>query len=89
MNTWKWFVYIIQCLDGTYYTGRTWDISLREEQHKLGKGSKYTIKHGFKDLVYWEEFESFESAQKREKQIKKWSQEKKQNLIKGKWKRDW
>lgn len=53
---WTWYVYIIECLDGYYYTGVTWNIEIRIEQHRTGKGSKFTAKHGFKMLRYYEEF---------------------------------
>ena len=89
MKQWKWYVYIIECLDGTYYTGLTWNVANRIEQHISGLGSKYTAKHGFKKLVYYEEYEDLEVARKRERQIKDWSQEKKRKLISGEWKRDW
>ena len=45
---WKWYVYIVECLDGLYYTGITWDLNERMQQHASGKGSKFTGKHGFK-----------------------------------------
>lgn len=86
---WTWFVYIVECLDHTYYTGMTWNISEREFQHRVGKGSKYTIEHGFKELVYFEEHDNLESARLRERQIKKWSQKKKEKLISGQWKKEW
>ncbi|PIR97254.1 MAG: hypothetical protein COT91_02390 [Candidatus Doudnabacteria bacterium CG10_big_fil_rev_8_21_14_0_10_41_10] len=89
MENWNWCVYIIECLDGTFYTGCTWNIDNRWEQHKAGKGSKYTIKHGVKKLVYYEKFENLDTARYREKQIKDWSQEKKRKLISGEWKQDW
>lgn len=89
MKQWKWYVYIIECKDGTYYTGLTWNVANRIEQHISGLGSKYTAKHGFKKLVYYEEHEDLEVARKRERQIKDWSQEKKRKLISGEWKRDW
>ena len=82
---WKWYVYIILCQDGTYYTGCTWNIPNRIDQHMSGKGSKYTSKHGFKKIVYVEEHNDLEMARKREKQIKDWSKKKKENLIEGKW----
>lgn len=78
---WKWYVYIIECLDGTYYTGRTWSINIRYEQHKSGLGSKYTSRHGVKALVYFEEHEEFEIARERELQIKDWSQQKKRKIL--------
>jgi len=86
MSHWKWFVYILECTDGTYYTGCTWSISNRLEQHASGLGSKYTATHGFKNLVYAEEHDDFETALQREQQIKKWSQKKKEKLIRGEWK---
>jgi len=89
VKEWKWFVYIIECQDNTFYTGCTWNISLRMEQHLSRLGSKYTANHGFKKLVYFEEFDNLENARLREKQIKDWSQEKKKKLISGEWKKEW
>ncbi|MBI2196166.1 GIY-YIG nuclease family protein [Candidatus Daviesbacteria bacterium] len=86
---WKWYVYIVECLDGTYYTGCTWNILNRMEQHISRLGSKYTQKHGFKQLVYFEEHNNLENARLREKQVKNWNQEKKRKLIDGEWKKDW
>jgi len=86
---WHWFVYILECLDGTYYTGMTWDLANRFDQHVSRLGSKYTEKHGVKKLVYYEEFNELELARKREIQIKNWNQDKKKKLISGEWKRDW
>ena len=89
MSKWKWFVYIILCKDDTYYTGLTYNISIRHNQHKLSKGSRYTKLHGFKRLVYYEEHDDLEVARNRERQIKKWNQEKKEKLINGNWKKEW
>ncbi len=85
MDTWKWFVYIIECLDGSYYTGMTWSLSNRCDQHLDGNGSEYTKKHGFKAMVYTEEHEDLNQARARELQIKNWSRVKKQKLISGEW----
>lgn len=82
---WKWYVYIIECKDRTYYTGMTWKPDTRWAQHLSGLGSRYTAKHGVKKLVYLEEYEDLEQARRREKQIKDWNQEKKQKLINGEW----
>lgn len=38
----SWFVYIVQCNDGTLYTGITTDVQRRIVEHNLGKGAKYT-----------------------------------------------
>lgn len=81
---WKWFVYIIECLDNTYYTGLTWKPELRLEQHISGLGGKYTAKHGVKKLVYLEEYNDLQEARYRERQIKDWNQNKKRMLINGK-----
>lgn len=82
---WKWYVYIIECMDGTYYTGLTWKPDLRWTQHLTGLGSKYTSRHKPKQLVYLEEYEDLEQARRREWQIKDWSQAKKRKLISGEW----
>lgn len=82
---WKWFVYILECTDGSYYVGRTWRVDLRFDQHISGLGGKYTAKHGTKGLVYVEEYESFEEASLREKQLKGWTRKKKEKLIKNEW----
>ncbi len=89
MGQWKWYVYIIECLDGTYYTGCTWSIPQRMEQHSSRLGSKYTMKHGFKKLVYHEVHDDLMIARQRERQIKDWSKKKKKMLIDGKWSKEW
>ncbi len=86
---WKWYVYVIECLDGTYYTGCTWNVQNRIEQHISKLGGQYTRKHGVKRLAYYEEYYDLETARKRERQIKDWSQEKKRKLIAGKWSKEW
>lgn len=88
-DSWKWYVYIIECKDGTYYTGCTWNVEDRLEQHISGLGSKYTSKHGVKCLAYYEEHDDLECALAREKQIKDWSQKKKMKLISGEWSGKW
>ena len=66
-----WFVYIVQCSDGTLYTGITTDLNKRIETHNKGKGAKYT--RGRRPVVLLASF-SFESksiALKEEYRIKK------------------
>lgn len=89
MKKWKWYIYIIECKDGTYYTGMTWDLSVRYEQHLSKLGSRYTKEHGVKKLAYLEEVDDFDAARYREKQIKNWNQNKKKKLINGEWKSEW
>ena len=82
---WKWYVYIVLCEDGSYYTGMTYQLDMRWTQHLSGLGSKYTSKHKPKRVVYLEEYEDLETARRREKQIKGWRREKKEKLIRGEW----
>ena len=46
-----WFVYILECQDGSFYTGVTNDLDKRMNAHRIGKGSKYVNKKGFKELI--------------------------------------
>lgn len=80
---WKWYVYILECKNGLYYTGMTWNPAHRFEQHLAGKGSAFTAKYGIKRLVYLEEHEDLERARERELQIKDFSRKKKKVLIDG------
>ena len=82
---WKWYVYILKCLDGPYYTGLTCKPDTRWVQHLSGLGSKFTSRHKAEKVVYLEEFDNLEEARRREKQIKGWTRKKKEKLIKGEW----
>lgn len=86
-ENWKWYVYILECKDGSYYTGMTWKPSARFDQHLSGLGGKYTAKHGVKKLAYLEEYDDLEQARLREKQIQGWTRKKKEKLISGEWKK--
>ena len=46
-----WHVYILECKDGSFYTGVTNNINSRMKAHSAGKGSKYVYKKGFKRLL--------------------------------------
>ncbi|MEK9186254.1 MAG: GIY-YIG nuclease family protein [Patescibacteria group bacterium] len=83
--SWKWYIYIVECKDNSYYTGLTYQPDKRWNQHSSGFGSNYTQKHGVKAIVYCEEYENLDEARRREKQIKSWSRIKKEKLIKGEW----
>ena len=67
----KWFVYLIKCLDGTFYTGITLDLEKRMAVHKSGKGSKYIRARGFDCLVGSKECLGKSQALKEELRIKK------------------
>ncbi len=75
------FCYIVECVDGTYYTGWTTDPNRRERQHNNGKGSKYTRMHRPVKLVYVEEASDRSTAMKREWAIKHLRREQKKRLI--------
>ena len=77
------FVYILECSDGTYYTGSTRDLERRVQQHQAGEGAKYTKKRLPVKLIYFEELDRIDAAVYREKQIQSWSRKKKQALIEG------
>ena len=77
------FLYILECEDGTYYTGSTWNLDERIYQHHTGNGAKYTNKHKPEKLVYIEEYPRIDEAYARERQIHGWSHRKKKALIEG------
>ncbi|MEK7090095.1 MAG: GIY-YIG nuclease family protein [Patescibacteria group bacterium] len=77
-----WFVYILECKDGSLYTGITDNPERRFDEHKNKRGGKYTkSKGGVKRMLYKEEHATRSLALKRESQIKSWRREKKLNLI--------
>ena len=76
-----WYVYILECGDGTFYTGITDDVQRRLEVHQSGKGAKYTRGRGPLTLRYQEECESHSHALRREVQIKRLTRQKKLELI--------
>ncbi|MCW3993847.1 MAG: GIY-YIG nuclease family protein [Candidatus Bathyarchaeota archaeon] len=76
-----YYVYILLCKDGSYYTGHAKNVKHRVEQHKKGQGARYTRMHKPAKIVYVEEFNSRSDAMKREREIKSFSHSKKQRLV--------
>ncbi|MFA5998041.1 MAG: GIY-YIG nuclease family protein [Candidatus Paceibacterota bacterium] len=76
-----YFVYLLECEDGSLYTGVTTDVKRRFAEHKSGIGSNFTRAKKAKRIVYTEEHPDRSSAQKREAEIKRWSREKKLALV--------
>jgi putative endonuclease len=74
-------MYILECADGSYYTGSTIDLERRLWQHQNGLGANHTAKRLPVKLVYCEFFERVSDAFIREKQIQGWSRRKKQALM--------
>ena len=77
----NWYLYILRCGDGTLYTGITTNVEKRLEQHRSGKGAKYTRGRQPLELVYREECEDHSAALKREYEIKKMPRYAKMRLI--------
>ena len=75
------FVYILECADGTFYTGWTTDLERRVAQHNAGRGAGYTRSHRPVKLVYWEEHPDRSSAQRREIALKRLPRARKATLI--------
>jgi putative endonuclease len=77
----SFYVYIILCSDGSFYTGYTQNIDARARLHASGKGARYTRAHKPKKVVHVELFDSRGKAMKREREIKKMTHQQKLNLI--------
>lgn len=78
-----WYLYILQCGDGSLYTGITTDVEKRLEAHRSGKGAKYTRGRAPLELKYRESCGTHSDAPKRELEVKRLSREEKLTLIAG------
>lgn len=76
-----WYLYILRCGDGSFYTGITTDVDQRLEVHRAGKGAKYTRGRGPLELVYREVCCDHSDALKREHAVKKLTRTQKEQLI--------
>jgi len=79
-----YYVYIILCDGGSFYTGYTKNVDTRVRLHSNGRGARYTKMHPPKELSYVEQFASRAEAMRREKAIKKLSHQQKETLVKSK-----
>ena len=80
------YVYIIECSDGSFYTGVTNNLDRRIAEHNEGENSKaYTYSRRPVKLVYHKDHTDPHYAIDREKQIKGWSRKKKMAMIEGRW----
>jgi galactokinase len=77
------YCYLLECADGSYYTGWTLDPQRREKQHNSGRGAKYTALHRPVHLVYIEEVPDLSAALKRERAIKSLTHKQKAALAKN------
>jgi putative endonuclease len=77
------WIYIVECSDGSYYTGSTIDLERRLWEHNEGIAANFTKKRLPVKLVFAEQSDSIETAFLREKQVQGWSRAKKLALIEG------
>ncbi|MDR6227132.1 GIY-YIG nuclease family protein [Desmospora profundinema] len=76
-------VYILECKDATLYTGITNNLKKRLEEHRQGKGAKYTRGRTPLKLVWFEEQPDRSAALRREREIKAWTRNQKRQFIAG------
>ena len=74
-------MYVLECADGTYYTGYTTDLKKRIAVHNSGKGAKYTRARRPVHCIYFETFETKHDAMSAEYYFKKLSRKQKMNYI--------
>jgi len=74
-------VYVLECSDGTYYTGYTTDVERRVAEHDAGDGAKYTRGRTPVELVHTERFETRSAAMSREYALKQLSRSEKEALF--------
>jgi putative endonuclease len=77
----SFYVYILLCSDGSFYTGYTKNLDARTKLHQNGNGAKYTKAHKPQSLAYIEPFDSRSKAMTREQEIKKLSHQQKLDLV--------
>ncbi len=82
------YTYIVECADGSLYTGYTTDVDARVKKHNSGNGAKYTRSRLPVKLVYYEEYGTKHEAMSREYNIKQMSRKAKLDLIAQKKKYD-
>lgn len=78
-----WSLYVVECADGSYYTGIAKDVEKRIEAHNHGKGAKYTAAHGPVKLVFQEPQANYSAALRREYQVKGLSKKRKVRFAQG------
>lgn len=74
------YAYILRCADGTFYTGHSTDLDSRLKAHNDGVAANYTARRRPVELIYSELAQTEIAAVQRERQLKRWSAEKKEAL---------
>ena len=77
----SYYVYILECGDGTFYTGQTNDLHRRLVEHQKGHGARYTMKRKPVRLVHAEKYPTRGFAMRREKEIKNLGRKGRERLI--------
>jgi putative endonuclease len=80
------WVYLLRCADGSYYTGHTDDLEKRVAAHQTGEIPGYTSTPRPVELVFSQDFPTREEALDAELRVKGWSRKKKEAMIRGDWK---
>ncbi|GAA0294761.1 GIY-YIG nuclease family protein [Halarchaeum salinum] len=75
------YVYVLECTDGSFYTGYTTDVERRVREHDAGEGAKYTRGRTPVELRHTESYESKSAAMSREYEIKQFSRVEKERLV--------
>lgn len=75
------FIYIVECADGSLYTGWAKNVQARVKTHNAGRGARYTRSRRPVRLRYWERHADQATAMRRETQLKRWSRARKLSLI--------
>lgn len=78
------YTYMVECSDGSFYTGWTNDLEKRIKAHNEKRGAKYTRSRTPVRLVYYEAYTEKQDAMRREYEIKQYSRREKEALIKQK-----
>jgi len=81
----KFFTYIILTSNDNYYVGHTNNLQNRLKYHESGQGAKFTAKNTPVKIAWYQKIDTEVEAVRREKQIKGWTREKKEKLIKRTW----
>ena len=76
-----YYVYIVQCINGTYYTGYTNNLENRIKEHNSGHGAKYLRGKGPVKLVYAKEYRYYKNVLRAERNLKKLTDGKEVNKI--------
>ena len=79
----RYFVYIVECKNGTYYTGYTNNLENRVKLHNSGRGAKYLKGKLPVKLVFAKPYRYYKNALNKEKEVKKFSRREKEALVRS------